>query len=364
MRGDRLVSGEMSAPSSRALAAGCVGAVLGVLPYTLLAAPPLEQAPAAAAAPRQVLLLAASEAEERALDAVQLDLKELVEPTTLRAAASERHDKTSLLRLSEERHALAVIWLDQNSPRSLVVYVFEPESQRLGMRRLPRGSQADADESVGVVLRATVEALLEGRAAPLEAVALPAAPEAPPARHVVSEPEARERATLRTGYVGVGFAGDSLEHGAALGASIALGGRFHVGVDFAIVQPARLRQGQTSVTLTRRPLDAFAALGAKLGGYELFGEAGGSFDFRARRSETAGASLRASASTSYVVVSLLARIRLSRARWPRLRFDLAPALEVPLNEPTLTIDRAMADETVSHWRVRPRVEAGVSLVFR
>ncbi len=347
----------MSAASSRALATGCIAALLGVMPCRLLAAP------VSAPTSRPVLLLAAGDAEERALAAVQLDLKELVEATTLRAAESERHDKSSLLRLSKERHALAVIWLDQSSPRSVVVYVFEPQSQRLGMRRLPRGSQADADESVGVVLRATVEALLEGRAAPLEAVALPAEADVPPPP-VVPPPPARERATLRTGYVGVGFDGSSLEHGAALGASLALVGAFHVGVDFSIVQPAQLRQGQATVTLTRRPLDMFAAFGTKLGGLELFGEAGTSLDFRERRSEIDGDTLIARASTSYVVVSLLARLKLARELWPRLRFDFGPALEVPLNEPGLTIDRAMIDESVSHWKVRPRLEAGVSLVFR
>ncbi len=352
----------MSAAFSHALAAGCVGALLGALPCTSWAASSV--APASARTPRPVLLLAASAAEERALVAVEVDLKELVEPTTLRTAEAERHDRSSLLQLVAERHALAVIWLDQSSPHSVVVYVFEPASQRLGMRRLPRGSQADADESVGVVLRATVEALLEGRAAPLEVVALPAEPELPPAPPVAPAPEGRERATLRTGYVGVGFGSSSLEHGAAFGASLALSGPLHVGVDFSIIQPARLRQGQATITLTRRPLDAFAALGTRLAGFELFGELGTSLDFRGRRSEADGGSLRASASTSYVVVSVLGRLKLARELWPRLRFDFGPALEVPLNEPALTIDRVMTDETVSHWKVRPRLEAGVSLVFR
>src|SRR4029079_13737478 len=130
---------------------------------------------------------------------------------------------------------------------------------------LPRRSQAELDESVGVVLRATLEALLEGREAPLEAVALPAEPgPEKPAAKPVPRPRS-ERASLRTGYVGVGFADSSLEHGASFGGSLVLTRWLQLGIGYAILQPAELEAARASVTLTRRPLDAFLGLGTRLG---------------------------------------------------------------------------------------------------
>ena len=315
-----------------------------------------------AVGPRSVLLLAASDAEASALTSVKDDLRELVEPISLRAPQSGRGDKSSLSRLTREHHALAAVWLEQASGRYVIVYVFDPQTQRLGMRRLPRRSQADADESVGGVLRATLEALLEGREAPLEAVALPAEPLPPTASAPRSE--RLERAALRTGYVGVGFADSSLEHGASFGASLSMARWLRLGLNYAIVQPAQLVTPDASVTLVRRPLDAFVSLGGRLTGFELFADVGSSIDFRERRSEVRGGSLQPSADDAYAVVSVLGRLRIARELWPQLRFDFGPALELPVNEPELVVARAAGDQALSHFKVRPRLEAGVSLVIR
>lgn len=350
----------MSASGSRALAA----AWLGVLWTAVTSAQATPTAPADAG-PRAVVLLAASDTEERALSGVKSDLRELVEPIALRAPLSGRADKWSLSRLTQQHRALAAVWLDQTSSRFVTVYVFDPQSQRLGMRRLPRRSQADADESVAIVLRATVEALLEGREAPLEAVALPAEP---PQAASSSQPGARrqrhERGTLRTGYVGVGFADSSIEHGASFGASLSLSRLVHLGLGYAIVQPAELATSQTRVTLLRRPLDAFLGLSIKLKGLELHADAGGSVDFRERRTEVTDASLRPSSDDAYAVVSVLGRLRVARELWPQLRLDFGPALEIPVNEPALVVDRAGSDHTFSQFPIRPRLEAGLSLVIR
>jgi hypothetical protein len=349
----------MSASGSRALAAACLGVLLADV--TSVQAAPM---PPEGAGPRAVVLLAASDAEERALSGVKTDLRELVEPITLRAPLSGRGDKWSLSRLIQQHRALAAVWLDQTSSDYVTVYAFDPQSQRLGMRRLPRRSQADADESVAIVLRATVEALLEGREAPLEAVALPTQPPQAESSEPGPRPTRHERGTLRTGYVGVGFADRSIEHGASFGASLSLSRLLHLGLGYAIVQPAELATSQTRITLLRRPLDAFMGLSIKLRGFELHLDAGGSFDFRERRTEVTDASLRPSSDDAYAVVSVLGRLRVARELWPQLRLDFGPAFEVPVNEPELVVDRAGPDHTFSQFPIRPRLEAGLSLVIR
>ncbi len=349
----------MSASGSRALAAACVGVL-----WTAVASAQAVPTPPADAGPRAVVLLAASDAEERALSGVKSDLRELVEPIALRAPLSGRGDKWSLSRLTQQHRALAAVWLDQTSSTYVSVYVFDPQSQRLGMRRLPRRSRADADESVAIVLRATVEALLEGREAPLEAVALPAEPPRASPSEPAARRERRERGTLRTGYVGVGFADSSIEHGAAFGASLALSHLLHLGLGYTIVQPAELASSQTRITLLRRPLDAFVGLSIELHGLELQVDAGSSIDFRERRTEVTDVGLRPSSDDAYAVVSVLGRLRIARELWPQLRLDLGPAFEIPVNEPELVVDRAGRDQTFSQFPIRPRLEVGVSLVIR
>jgi hypothetical protein len=349
----------MSASGSRALAAACVGVL-----WTAVASAPAAPTSPPGDAPRNVVLLAASDAEERALSAVKADLRELVEPIALRAPQSGRGDKWSLSRFTQQHRALAAVWLDQTSTRYVTVYVFDPQSQRLGMRRLPRRSQADADESVGVVLRATLEALLEGREAPLEAVALPAEPVRAEGAAAAPPRKGQERASLRTGYLGVGFADSSIEHGASFGASLSLSRLLRLGLGYAIVQPAELATDQARITLVRRPLDAFLGLTIQLPGVELYADAGASLDFRERRSEVIGTSLRPTSDDAYAVVSVLGRIKLGRELWPQLRVDFGPAFEVPVNEPELVVERAGSDQTLSQFPIRPRLEAGVSLVIR
>ena len=349
----------MSASGSRAIAAACVGAV-----WTAVASATATPTTASGSEARSVVLLAASDTEERALSGVKADLRELVEPIALRAPQSGRGDKWSLSRLTQQHRALAAIWLDQTSTRYVTVYVFDPQSQRLGMRRLPKSSQADVDESVGVVLRATLEALLEGREAPLEAVALPAEPPRAEPSPLRALPEPRERGALRTGYVGVGFADSSIEHGASFGASLSLSRLLHLGLGYAIVQPAELANSEARITLVRRPLDAFVGLRLRLGVLDVVADAGGSIDFRERRSEVTTEGLRPSGDDAYAVVSVLGRIKLARELWPQLRFDFGPAFELPLNEPELVVERSANDETFAHFAIRPRLEAGVSLVIR
>jgi hypothetical protein len=349
----------MSASGSRALAAACL-----VVLWTAVASAQVAPTATAGAGRRAVLLLAASETEERALSGVKSDLRELVEPIALRASLRRGGDKWSLSRLTQQHRALALVWLDQTSSRYVTVYVFDPQSQRLGMRRLPRHSQTDTDESVAIVLRATVEALLEGREAPLEAVALPAQPPQAASSTPESRRKRRERGTLRTGYVGVGFAESSIEHGASFGASLSLSRLLHLGLGYAVVQPAELAISQTRVTLLRRPLDAFVGLGIELGGLELHVDAGASFDFRERRTEVTGSSLRPTQDDTYAVVSVLGRLRVARELWPQLRLDFGPAFELPVNEPELVVDRAGSDHTFSQFPIRPRLEAGLSLVIR
>ncbi len=367
--------------------------------------PAAEPAPEAAAqaAPRVLVLVPEGDAEERAgfIRAVQAHLAS--SDVTVERRPIPAHVPRTVAALAAHASAaaaaagaLGAFWIE-SAEQAVLVYLVEPDGARILVRRLdrPPGTEAAVAESVGVVVRASAEALAAGRRIGMTAVPAPppaareVSPSPPPevseppasAPPEVSEPPApapppprppagsrrpprRPRVDLRSFYAGGNLAaGIPWQHGVGGDVLVEPLPRFFVAVGYTYFPPARVSTPWLSVLLDRH------APRVDLGGRpwvhrraELALRAGASLEILRRRSVPG--SLPAQTPSRRVVPVLGAGVEL-RVRLVRRFFAWVGAgADVPLVRPRYLVVPDPADDPVVVTRldaVRGTFAAGLAV---
>lgn len=158
-------------------------------------------------------------------------------------------------RVVGEFAATSVIWIDLDPPEHFTIYLYDPRSERLLQRKVPRSSSSNAAavETLANITGSIVAEAVHGPVAGMTDVDARAPPEPeppePPSPQVRSEPDRWNRLWLGLGYAGTTFA-DALpwQHGISVSAAVMpvrLGraGLLHIGVryDVVIATPVSLR---------------------------------------------------------------------------------------------------------------------------
>ena len=356
--------------------------------------PAAERTPEAAsqAAPRVLVLVPEEDAGERAgyLRAVRAHLASsdvTVErrpipadvPRTVAALAAHASAAAA------SAGALGAFWIEP-AEQAVLVYLVEPDGARILVRRLdrPPGTEAAVAESVGVVVRASAEALAAGRRigmtavpapppaarevspSPPPEVSEPPAPAPPPPRPPAGSrpPPRRPRVDLRLFYAGGNLAtGIPWQHGVGGDVLVEPLPRFFVAVGYTYFPPARVSTPWLSVLLDRH------APRVDLGGRpwvhrraELALRAGGSLEILRRRSLPG--SLPAQVPSWRVVPVVGAGVEL-RVRLVRRFFAWVGAgADVPLVRPRYLVVPDPADDPVVVTRldaVRGTFAAGLAV---
>lgn len=323
---------------------------------------------------------------EAILNALRNDLQELGSELVVVADELEAHSADSKWRraatLNEERAARATFWLDESDHGELLVCFFDPEDERVVVRRLQQNSLGpSAIEEIALLVRSTVIALQEGkiavapaagddRAAPDQSDARPhgeSRPAPPRARSLApSEPQVNNvahggpspvGADVSIAYSGSLFAPEVWQHGGELTLRLHLQREWYAAVAAAAYRDLDVERGATHITIRRGAL--LFALGRFLtaGPFELAVDLSATADVLERSTIATAPELRPSAEARRVMWVLGARAGLG---WPvRTPWQLfvAAGPEFILNPFVFSV-RGQTSALLDPLDVRPRVSAG------
>jgi hypothetical protein len=347
-----------------------------VLSYTAFALVLARPRLAHAASTRVVMLMAAADTAEGALDiqiraALEGQLRELA--VELVAVASEQLPLSTTARrapkIASAAGAFGVIWLERK-PRGVRIYLYDASGQHLYVRDAESGgSEASVAEEVAIVLRSAIGALLEGNMTGMTEVQLPPTPRAitqsPPSE--LPQPATPEMPSLRLGAAYVGtlfFRNAAFQHGVA--GAIAVGfpqTPFFAGLGYTYFPALTVSNGGTASQVRRHPIDGFA--GAELRFNPLYVTAEAAFigDAVVRTTEITAPGLTATPPTTRWIWALSTRLSCAFPLRSRLRLKLGVGAEFLLNRYDQVIDGPSVhpDVAASPLLARPRVEAGLVL---
>lgn len=170
--------------------------------------------------------------------------------------------------LAHAHDASGVFWLDSQSDKDWLLYLTEPDGERVLVRRveIEAGGTAAAVEAVSVITRQSSDALLAGQTIGMTPVTLPPVVTPPPDRsvsppaHSAIVPLAPAEPTRRSVSISVGYTGDyaSQQLGWQSGIGVGLGYTFDVGVYVAaggtLIPGTDVAASPAVFRLTRVPL--------------------------------------------------------------------------------------------------------------
>lgn len=304
-------------------------------------------------------------------------------PSALRAQLRELHVEVVVIPAVEEplpkaarraqaiartEQALAVIWLELR-PDKLWVLLYDSSGHLYARDVPPDASAASESETIAIILRSAVAAMLEGHAIGMTEVPLPPSPAAaPPTPVAPSKPggaAADDRSYVQVGlsYVAVLFARDApLQHGAAaVLTATAPSSPWFVGIDYTHFTQVQLAGRGVTTRLQRHPLEGFAGLRLKTASVYFDARAALAADYMVRTTEQTGDGLRATPPNGRWSWACSTRLGVAIPTWSGIHAIANLGAEFLLNPYDQVIRQTNAGSEVvaSPLLVRPRLELGV-----
>ncbi len=230
----------------------------------------------------------ATPTELETLDAIRAQAGDL--PVTM---VRERHARFADLRAQMDwateraasQHARGVFWVDVDASGDTLLFLLEPEGNRLLLRRIKheKGEAREAvTEEVANVAHGIIEALAEGRHVGMTDVALPAMKPAP----IAEAPKPRPRPTpmpaprplrfaLEAGWTGETWGTRApWVNGTTIGGRATLAEHFVVRARYTFFFPATVEDPSATIRLTRHALDLDTGYEMRIGALSFGTEIG------------------------------------------------------------------------------------------
>lgn len=282
-------------------------------------------------------------------------------------------DQIALARkLSGERRALGVFWVDVRIPNDWLVYLLaDGTTTRVLVRHInvELGATDAATEAVAVITRESSEGLRNGQVLRMQPVVIPpdepspfAPPLPPPAP---PEPPIGDYRGLGVfaGYYGDHFAkGQGWQSGARVAGSYRFASGLFVGLGYTFFHHETVRAGDATFQLGRLPLDATLGFAKRFGRFLPALEFRGLADLVSRDNLSTGAAYEATEGGTRLMAFFSPRLRLDFALTRTVSVGVAGGLDVALNRFSFvsrvdTADRILLEPATP----RPSVEVGVTV---
>lgn len=289
-------------------------------------------------------------------------------------------------KLAAQIGARGVFWLDASEDGDWLLYLCEPEGDRVLVRRLPRSkSTAATVEAVSVIARVSTSALIAGSRIGMQPVSEPPsvdrpAPAGEPATNRSAPVDPRDMRNgsradsaaverlrhirLHAGYRGNSFAPQvGFRHGAALGGTwFATGtGGWFAGIELATFPETNVRQGANSFAVGRLPLGASGGWRFPTPWVDVNILGVYTAEITTRRS-TGNSEGVATPSSTRLLSLVGARIRVERKVGPVLSLYAQAGTDLVLNKfQYVAQEGAQERELLDPNRVRAVLDAGISI---
>lgn len=333
---------------------------------------------------RAVVLVAPAAPEgaaARVLEVIRAQLSEMpirlvIEPATGGAQPFGQRIERAL-ELSRRHRAAGTFWVDLAEQGDLLLYLFEPLGKKVLVRRVPVPDSKASDvaaEEMGLIARATVVALLEGREIGMEA-AETAAPQ-PPARpspaplpregreERPSEPARADdpgAAMVIASYVGTRLDERIDQHGLAVGAGVRHRWA-RLAASYTFVRELHLEAAGTTTTAQRHPMEVAAGIFHVFHPFALGFELGVVAELYTRRSEATDPILEPTPAEHRWLWALSPRVFFSWSATAELRLFAAAGPETLLNRFDFIVQSGPDRRVVfAPWSVRPRLQIGATI---
>ncbi|HEY3448224.1 MAG TPA: hypothetical protein VGK67_17845 [Myxococcales bacterium] len=259
---------------------------------------------------------------------------------------------------------LAVVWLELSPGDPVFVYVADPRRNRVLARSVDWDGALGHLEAVGLIIRSSVQALLEGQQIGFEAPETPRPGTKPFPKQPEPEKEAGRRfhLGLLAGYSLSTPGGDApLLHGVDAAAFLGIGENLFLTGGYRVIPSFLERAGSYSISVvTRHPF--WLGVGGKLtfGRVQLGGDLSCNVDVVDLEIKSMGPWLQTSPPHEQVIVSLAPTLFAAVRLVGPLSVFLAGGVEVPLNERHyFTQGPAGRGVVLTPWEVQPRGTMGL-----
>lgn len=282
------------------------------------------------------------------------------------------------VREAERAKAFAVLWVVADTDGQLVLSVVRPGVHEIRWRRIAVDPAAPSAglEALGVVARATTNALLSDGALQMETTAIDApapaaAPPTPPTakpepepKPTPPEPRERGRGLLAIGYVGTSYAPEvPWQSGMGFEGGWAWPFGLHATLGYTLYQRVRAESAVGRVEVVRNPITALLGYHRRWRALGYGGDAGVIVDIAKRRASSSASGVAAADDRVHASTALALRARGSVVAVWRLEVFAAIGLEVWLSKIEYAVESPTGDTDVvlAPHRVRATATAGLAL---
>ncbi|RYZ07606.1 MAG: hypothetical protein EOO73_11560 [Myxococcales bacterium] len=309
--------------------------------------------------------------ESDLLGALRGQLRELQVNVLIARAAREPLDVAAhrARQIAARERALGVIWLETS--QGLSVFLYDAKGHLYVREADSDGSTASQSESLAIILRSAVAAMLEGESVGMSEIQLPR-PEAVPSRKETDlapaaalTPQRDEISHVRAGasYVGTVFVrGAPWQHGLAVVLSLhPRGSPLFLGSSYTFFSRLGLESGGTAVRLARHPFELFAGARLRMRWLELDARGALSADYLERSTTRVSSGWSATPDSARWLWALSARAGATvpfSKRWFGVLTVGADYLVRPFSH-SVSAQPGGSEALSSVLRVRPRAELGL-----
>lgn len=274
--------------------------------------------------------------------------------------------------------AVGAFFVEAERADDLLLYLVEPRARRALVRRVKKqaGAEQAGLEELGIIVRSSVGALLEGREIGMEAGPDLATPEPKPSPPPKPEPapvaprpappraqEAPSTGRLAAHYAGQAFAAEvAWQSGLGVELAASPDRRWVFGLGYVALSPVEVESSAARVKVARHPLRGFAGYEVPAGGFRLGLELGliGELDRRATTRTASGVEPTESADTWSAALS--PRVTFRYPVWQGTEVWAGLGLDLFLNDSDYVAELAGRTETLlSPYRARAGAAMGLSV---
>ncbi len=353
-----------------------------VLVVAVVAFGAVARMPGAAAEPFQIIVMIVPEGEEEALSAaiqaVESQLADLDVSFQLERVEAFPDKLSAQIEIAADvamRHkSLSVIWCDSSNSDQVLLYLSEATGDRLLVRRIKEVEAGGRAETLAVIVRASVNAMLRGGEIGVAVSEIPTEqtsghPERPAAdRDEVSSesppgPEQRHLVWLQVAYA---MYVHSRERPVIHGGHMAIGVRVFSSLSivggYAILQRIESTGDSGTLELARHPVELGLAWEIALGSFTLSPSLQLWFDVAVAKMRSDRAEVAPRDNRDFVF-SLLPALELGYDIFERFSLFLCAAAEVSLNAVHYVVDRRSSgkETLIDSWPVQPWIFAGLKV---
>jgi hypothetical protein len=272
--------------------------------------------------------------------------------------------------VAREVGALAVFWCDRGHSDRIFLYFAAPQGGRMVARELTGSGPGGAVEALAIIVRSTVEAVLDGGeigvvvapGADRDQAASSTAREATTARAIE---ERRNRLALDAAYeLTIRSNAYPTDHGVWLGLRLQLGALLHCGLGYTIAFPTAVRAWGAELELRHHPAQAWVGWGRLVGVVRLVLSLGLRIDPVTERIGANAAGVRVNERGHEVIFSALPTARASYLVGERMELFVSFGVELPFNDVRYVLDGPDGPLVVrDDWAVRPRALVGLAALL-